>query len=518
MSFKLYTLDRFEEGFAVLYERDSENETKTDIPVSELPTNIKQGDILRFDEENKTYTVDYETTNQIKENINERFKKLFKHKPAADSDSDLKLNLNSQEKIPMKTKAVRLYGENDLRLEEFDLPEIKDDEILAHIISDTLCMSSYKAAIQGANHKRVPKDIAENPVIIGHEFCGEIVKVGAKWADKFKAGTKFTVQPALNGSHVNPGYSYKYIGGNATYVIIPSVVMELDCLLEYNGGAFYFGSLAEPMSCIVGACHASYHTAPGVYAHNMGITEGGNCAYLGAAGPMGLGAIDYTVHCGRKPKKIVVIDILQSRLDRAASIITVEEAQKNGVELIYLNTSEYEKPEEPLLALTDGKGFDDVFVYAPVKPLVETGDKILGRDGCLNFFAGPTDPKFSAEINFYNVHYSSTHIVGTSGGNTADMIESLEMMSSGKINPSAMITHVGGLDAAIGATLNLPNIQAGKILIYTNIKMPLTAIDTFEELGKTDPVFAELDKIIKANNGLWCYEAEKYLLANAESI
>ncbi|MCG2822006.1 MAG: L-sorbose 1-phosphate reductase, partial [Candidatus Atribacteria bacterium] len=71
----------------------------------------------------------------------------------------------------MKTKAVRLYGKNDLRLEEFELPPIKEDEILAHIISDSLCMSSYKAAIQGANHKRVPTNVAENPIIIGHEFC-----------------------------------------------------------------------------------------------------------------------------------------------------------------------------------------------------------------------------------------------------------------------------------------------------------------------------------------------------------
>ena len=49
-------------------------------------------------------------------------------------------------------------------------------------------MSSYKAASQGPNHKRVPDNVAENPVIIGHEFCGRLVKVGAKWADQFKEG------------------------------------------------------------------------------------------------------------------------------------------------------------------------------------------------------------------------------------------------------------------------------------------------------------------------------------------
>ncbi|MBO5066797.1 MAG: alcohol dehydrogenase catalytic domain-containing protein, partial [Clostridia bacterium] len=87
----------------------------------------------------------------------------------------------------MKTKAVRLYGKSDLRLEEFELPAIKDNEILARVVSDSICMSSYKAAIQGEDHKRVPTDIATNPVIIGHEFCGDIVEVGAKWQHKFKA-------------------------------------------------------------------------------------------------------------------------------------------------------------------------------------------------------------------------------------------------------------------------------------------------------------------------------------------
>ena len=128
----------------------------------------------------------------------------------------------------MKTKAVRLYGKEDLRLEEFELPAIKDDQILAHIISDSVCMSTYKAMEQGSDHKRVPEDIDKNPVIVGHEFCGEIVEVGAKWQHKFKPGQKFSIQPAMNykGSLYAPGYSYQYIGGAATYVVIPNEVME----------------------------------------------------------------------------------------------------------------------------------------------------------------------------------------------------------------------------------------------------------------------------------------------------
>ena len=146
------------------------------------------------------------------------------------------------------------------------------------------------------------------------------------------------------------------------------------------------------------------------------------------------------------------------------------------------------------------------------------GDGILGRDGCLNFFAGPTNPSFTAELNFYNVHYASTHIVGTSGGNTDDMVESLDMMEKGLINPAAMITHIGGLNSAIETTLNLPEIPGGKKLIYTGINMPLTALDEFEQKSSDNPLFKELAKIINENNGLWSVEAEKYLLANGDRI
>ncbi len=420
----------------------------------------------------------------------------------------------------MLTKAVRIYGKNDLRLEEFELPEMGSDEILAHVISDSVCMSSHKAALQGPEHKRVPNDVAINPTIIGHEFCGEIIDVGSKWRHKFKPGDKFTIQPAMNykGSLDAPGYSYKYVGGDATYILIPNEVMETNSLLPYHGKAYFFGSLSEPVSCIVGAYHANYHTTSGTYVHEMGIREGGNLAILAGAGPMGLGAIDYAIGCNRRPKMIVVTDIDNARLARAAELLSVEKAAAAGVRLMYINTANLENAVEYLKSFTDGHGFDDVFVFAPVKPVVEMGDKLLARDGCLNFFAGPTNTEFSALFNFYNVHYASTHIVGTSGGNTEDMIESIEMMQDGKINPAAMITHVGGLNTVIDTILNLPSIPGGKKLIYTNKNMPLTAIADLEKLGESDKFYADLHLICSANNNLWCPEAEEYVLKNAANI
>ncbi len=418
----------------------------------------------------------------------------------------------------MKAKGVRLHGANDLRLEEFELPEITDDEILVKVVSDSICMSTYKCAILGTAHKRVHDDVAEHPAIMGHEFAGDIVKVGKNHQDTFKAGMKFTLQPALNykGTMWSPGYSYEFFGGDATYCIIPVEVMELGCLLEYKGRAYYEASLAEPMSCSIGAFNAAYHTQMGVYTHQMGIKEGGKLAIMAGAGPMGLGALTYALHRDVRPSMVVVTDLDQTRLDRAALLFPPEEAAKDGIELHFVNTGKFEDPAAELLRISGGTGYDDVLCYAPVAAVVKQSSDILGRDGCLNFFAGPTDNKFSATMNFYDVHYNSTHVMGTTGGNTDDMIESLDLTAAGRINPAVMVTHIGGLDSVAETTLTLPKIPGGKKLIYTHLSMPLTALTDLRAKGEAegDSRLVALADIVDAHQGLWCPEAEEYLLAN----
>ncbi|MCK4747776.1 MAG: zinc-binding dehydrogenase, partial [Bacteroidales bacterium] len=389
---------------------------------------------------------------------------------------------------------------------------------LAKVVSDSLCMSSYKAAIQGSDHKRIPNDAAENPVMIGHEFAGEIIEVGSKWTEQFKPGDKFAIQPALNyeGGPVGilgaPGYSYRFLGGDATHVIIPNEVMEQGCLLVYNGPGYYPASMAEPFSCVIGAMHANYHIKPGTYVHDMEIVEGGKMAILAGVGPMGLAAINYALYReDRKPSLVVVTDIEQDRLDRAAKLYSPEFAKSKGIDLHYINTSGLTDPIGQLKGLTGGEGYNDVFVFAPVTQVIEQADQILTFDGCLNFFAGPADPQFSAKLNFYNVHYAFTHIVGTSGGNTDDIKESLDIMEKG-LDPSGLITHIGGLNAVPDATLDLPNIPGGKKLIYTHLEMPLTAISDFRELGRKNPLFKDMADICDRHEGLWSVEAEDLLL------
>ena len=108
--------------------------------------------------------------------------------------------------------------------------------------------------------------------------------------------------------------------------------------------------------------------------------------------------------------------------------------------------------------------------------------------------------------------------MATTGGTYEDVADAIDMFESGKLNPAVLVTHIGGLNVVEETTLNLPNIPGGKKLIYTHKRLDLVAIDDFAERGKTDPFYAELDRLCKANNGLWNKQAEEYLLEHAPSI
>lgn len=402
----------------------------------------------------------------------------------------------------MQTTALRLYGKRDLRLETFELPEMQEDEILATVVTDSLCLSSWKEANQGENHKKVPNDVATNPIIIGHEFCGEILAVGEKWRHKFQPGQRYVIQANLQlpDRPDCPGYSFPWVGGEATHIVIPKEVMEQDCLLTYEGETWFEGSLVEPLSCVIGAFSANYHLQEGTYNHKMGIRPQGRVLIIGGTGPMGLLAIDYALHGPVNPSLLVVTDANEDKLSYARKHYPSEPQTL----LHYLNaqSSSY----DTLMELSGGHGFDDIFVFVADERLVTMASSLLAPDGCLNFFAGPQDKQFSAPINFYDVHYAFTHYVGTSGGNTDDMRAAVKLIEEKKIQVAKVVTHILGLDAARETTLRLPEVGGGKKLVYTGKNLPLTKLSQ-----TSDP---ELQAILARHQGLWSGEAERYLLSH----
>ena len=418
----------------------------------------------------------------------------------------------------MNTKAVRIYGVKDLRLEEFELPTMKDDEIEARIVTDSLCMSTYKVSNQGEKHKKLPNDLKNHPVIMGHEFCGVITKVGEKWKHLYKPGDCFVAQPNLGRADTfSLGYSFPYVGGEATNVVFMNEAIEKCCLLPSKGEGFFEGALVEPLSCIVAGFKANFHLRDrNDYDHTMGIKENGALAILGGTGPMGFLAIDYAIHNDRRPKHLVVTGRTQSKLDMAKRLYPVEEAAKYGVTLTYVLTADEDDIVEELKALTpDAKGFDDIFLMAAKERLVTQAEQLLAYDGCLNFFAGPADSKFASTINFYNIHYNATHFVGTSGSNTQDMKDAIALIENKTVNVAKIATHIMGLNHVCESILNLPKMPGGKKIVYSGKEFPVTDVSAF---GENNELEKHLKELVDAHDGLWNAEAEQYFLEHAKDI
>ena len=417
----------------------------------------------------------------------------------------------------MKTKAIRLYGANDIRLEEFDLPEITEEEVLIKVVSDSVCASTYKAIKQGTAHKRVPEDIAENPVIIGHEMCGEILQVGAKLTEQWQVGQKIVIQPALKlPTGYDPGYSYPYIGGNTQYAVVPKIVLERGCLLPYAGEGFFKGSLVESLGCIIRGFKGLYHTDYTNYVRTDGAKKGGRVAILGGAGPMGIGTVELAVGYSGV-SQVVVTDLSQERLNFAAEKCSPAKAAKKGVDLHYINTSDIAGPVDFLLELSQG-GFDDVFVMVPVPALFTMAERICREDGCINFFAGPAVHEMQGSLNLYRVDYDGIHVVGTAGSIPEDMTDIISLIEEEKIEPGVLVSHILGLNAAEETLFAMEKPNGAKKVCYNELDLPLIAIADLPELGKTNELYRNLAEIVARNGGLWCAEAEEYLLANAPRL
>ena len=247
-----------------------------------------------------------------------------------------------------------------------------------------------------------------------------------------------------------------------------------------------------------------------------GAKKGGKLAILGGAGPMGIGAVELGIgYAG--VSQIVVTDIDQSRLDFAAKMSSPQAAKEKGVDLRYINTASVQNVEEMLLQISDG-GFDDVFVMVPVPALFTMAEKICREDGCINFFAGPAVHELQGSLNLYRVHYDGIHVVGTAGSIPQDMVDVIELIERNAINPGALVSHILGLNAASEALFAMEKPNGAKKVCYNGLNLPIVAVADLEELGKTNALYGALAEIVARNGGVWCAEAEEYLLANAPKL
>jgi hypothetical protein len=163
--------------------------------------------------------------------------------------------------------------------------------------------------------------------------------------------------------------------------------------------------------------------------------------------------------------------------------------------------------------LSGGAGFDDILVMVAHPAILEQADRLLAFNGCINFFAGPTDDGFSAKINYFGIHYYEHHVIGTTGGTADDEREALTLMEEGLIRPETIVSHVGGLNVVPETTLALDTLPGGKKLIYTGFDFPLLELSSLGARAEKERWLQPLADIVENSNGLWSLDAEKWIFS-----
>lgn len=129
--------------------------------------------------------------------------------------------------------AARMYGINDLRIEEMPKPKIGADEILVKVRVAAICVTDVRMLTSGTRGID-----SSQPLVLGHEFAGDIVEIGSG-ATGHQAGMRVAVAPNMGcgvcdlcvsgKGHLCPHYQAFGINLDsafAEYVRIPSRVVS----------------------------------------------------------------------------------------------------------------------------------------------------------------------------------------------------------------------------------------------------------------------------------------------------
>ncbi|MDA3956067.1 galactitol-1-phosphate 5-dehydrogenase [Oceanispirochaeta sp.] len=284
-------------------------------------------------------------------------------------------------------KAAVLYGDNDIRYEDWEKPEAQAGEVLVKVKESGLCGSDIPRTIHGGAHFY--------PIVLGHEFSGEIVALGEAVSER-KVGDRIACVPLIpdrNDPQSQKGnYSlskgYKFIGsriqgGWSEYVTMPwENAVVLPDAVSYTEGAFF-----EPITV---ALHAL----------NIMKFEGGKDVAITGMGTIGLLALQCVRAMGAR--KVTVFDIDESRLELAKEL---------GADLCLNTMNEGFKDEA--MGFTNGIGYEVCLETGGV-PITE----ILCLDlaapkGTVMFIGTPHKPVTLQPHEFENINRKEIIVTGS---------------------------------------------------------------------------------------------------------
>jgi L-iditol 2-dehydrogenase len=284
-------------------------------------------------------------------------------------------------------KAAVLYGPHDLRYTDFETPKINDYEVLVQMKATGICGSDLPRVLGNGAHYY--------PIVLGHEFSGEVVAVGAA-VTKLKVGDRLVgapLVPCMKCSDCQQGWyaqckNYSFIGSRvsgswAEYVKIPAI----NGVKIPDGVTFEQGALFEPATV---ALH-------GLLA--MGFRGGTEVAIIGC-GTIGMLALEFAKILGAR--RIVALDIDPWKLALA---------QKYGASAC-INTGEAHF-KQAIQELTSGRGFEMVVESAGVEFTEKLSLEIAGNKGEVMFIGTPAKPITLAPSEFEHLNRKELTVRGS---------------------------------------------------------------------------------------------------------
>ncbi|MCF6097133.1 alcohol dehydrogenase catalytic domain-containing protein [Thermovorax subterraneus] len=342
-----------------------------------------------------------------------------------------------------KMKALVFHGPGHISIEEVCVPEISDEEILVKVKYAGVCGTDVRI-YKGA--KKIP-----SPKIIGHEFSGEIVRVGER-VRQFKVGDRVTVYPMISCGQcyccrddrknicVNrKTIGYEIDGGFAEYVRVPKDAIEKGNVIKLPAEIDYLeAALSEPVT-------AAYH---GIKRSNL---KGGQKLAIFGAGFIGLCHVQLARMIG--PESIIVIEPKEEKRVLARELgadLLIDPALKNT--------------KKEIFDFTDGEGVDVVIVDVGIPNVIEEALTCVKKGGTLLLFAGsPENSRISIDPNW--IHYREINFTGSSAAVPEEQWEVLNMIASKKINVRRLLSEVVTLDEWKKAFEMKENYLALKTLI-----------------------------------------------------
>jgi len=331
-------------------------------------------------------------------------------------------------------KAAIVYKKGDVRVEKVNVPEIKDNEVLVKIIYAALCPSDMRYYLGSKN--------VENPMILGHEASGEIVKIGHN-IKKFHIGDKVVVNSDYKCGKCYfckkgfQNFCQDQIVSNGCFAQYKAVPEENLYLIPENT-TLLEASCTEPLACVLnGSTRAN-------------IKLGSTVAIIGA-GPIGLLHIQLAKIKGAS--RIIVFEPIDFRRNKALELGATEAYfVLNDEVLSYIDKS------------TNGLLCSSVTVTVGIPSVMESAVNLVGNNGTLLYFAGVHPPK-SIGIDPNLIHYRQITITGSSDYPLEFFETSLNLISTNQIKIKPMISDIFSIDDAKDAFENIVDQKALKTVI-----------------------------------------------------